>query len=138
MLTPLFRQAGKHATNMESSRIIKFRAWDIQSKEMDLDIEKWKDFSLYLSNPEMFHVMQYTGLKDKNGKEIYEGDIVTGTIEETFEDKIATGIIQIEPQFLMIDFPKQGTSIQFAMFDEDSIEVIGNIYKNPELLNLKE
>lgn len=76
-------------------------------------------------------LMQYTGLKDKNGKEIYEGDIIkyshsiVGTIIR--EVRIKYGMWGIEGM-------TKGTQIPFANLLENEYEVIGNKFENPELL----
>jgi len=83
-------------------------------------------------------LMQYTGFKDKNGKEIYEGDIV-----QPYQDVYSKGLSKIDspqvveyspPGFLPFDLPCHGGEIY--MYDTE-FEVVGNIYENPELLKGK-
>ena len=81
-------------------------------------------------NPNKFILMQYTGLKDKNGKEIYEGDIIRhdwGLNKITFEDYSFTA-----EQILTFD-GKYNCNLYLSDIGSDC-EVIGNIYENPELL----
>lgn len=116
-------------------REIKFRAWDKDSKEMRLDVtpgpfskiypnEIWTDCGFtgehgYLEDAIL---MQYTGLKDKNGEhEIYEGDKV----------KTPAGIGFIEWRngcFYICWNEKEGTTLHDT--HPDQLEVVGNIYEN--------
>jgi uncharacterized phage protein (TIGR01671 family) len=94
-------------------------------------------YEVYLHEVEL---MQYTGLKDKNGKEIYEGDIVS------FEDSdggyeyqdvvINTGIVEYGELGFYFTNRVAVEMDDFYIKDGrcDEIEVIGNIYDNPELL----
>ena len=138
-------------------REIKFRVWNKQSRE-------WADFHSYrgelfpdrevypqiwsLTNPDandFFEVCQFTCLKDMNGKEIYEGDIVRAytyfdedekELNESTVHKIIWG--DDYPAFDMEPAPlEEYNSLQnFASIqpEGEKIEVIGNIYENPELL----
>ena len=59
------------------TREIKFRAWDTRQKKMVGDFDSGFNYRWFECQHKDCHVlMQYTGLKDKNGKEIYEGDVV--------------------------------------------------------------
>ena len=74
--------------------------------------------------------MQFTGLKDKNGKEIYESDIV-----RTYGGTIFRYVEYRKNLFALIS-ASSGVEIEFPD-REGSIEVIGNIYENPELIGDK-
>ena len=128
-------------------REIKFRAWDKENKEMldvqELDYEDSYDgqpmirttkYSDYFDTEEML-LMQYTGLKDKNGKEIYEGDIVKFRFKEDreeFPDLI--GYIEYQSTFAAFRIMSNQGSFKIDITEIKFIEKIGNIYNNPELL----
>ena len=113
----------------------KFRAWDKENKEM-VEVELLGKGVLLIKdgeweNIEDFEVMQYTGLKDRNDKEIYEGDLLqhpNGTIAEIqYSDYLAA--------FVAVYVQNGNTEIDYL--DKEIINeciIVGNIYENQELL----
>lgn len=116
-----------------------YRAWDIGHKKMyepacvmfcPNEIREYRVFTAsdgeFLGNDKHFDIMQYTGLKDKNGKEIYEGDIGTDINDDMYEVRFDDGA------FVVI---RDGNVIEPLSEVESYMEVIGNIYENPELIS---
>lgn len=129
-------------------REIKFRAWDEANKKMFEDVQfiksgdegnDWICFTeklkhktegnkIIFDNPyfsQQVNLMQYTGLKDKNGKEVYEGDIITYGVSN-YVVIFHKGCFCIKLQ-----------DKDYHIFNNLTIEIIGNIHENPELLKNK-
>lgn len=142
-----------------SNRIIKFRSWNVEEKIMHNPAmpswngmhEVWQDNKpqsktqwLSTNGPaEQGILMQFTGLTDKNGREIYEGDIVLfykGYVDDTWTDTEQGRPYRIQWENASLSFravrenkyltPGCGQEGKYKW----SWEVIGNVYENPELL----
>ena len=140
---------------------LKFRAWYVLAEEMIDEIlmisfvrkeiiGKFSDGSTSVPlkfedkrNGEDVVLMQSTGLKDKNGKEIFEGDVVkryrSPFFKAKWEYQIETVIKEKASLLLGREFGKNFGTIPFDSPFAESVllEVIGNIYENPELLEEK-
>ena len=132
-------------------REIKFRAWSDRANLMFYDIVGavgenpiQPDGTGYYHSLEAMEIMQYTGLHDKNGKEIYEGDIVTHPlcvkephdVDEPCETFWGRIVFEVDRgQYFAINTKRNGYVI--VMEEAYKFEVIGTIYENPELLEVK-
>ncbi len=130
-------------------REIKFRVWNPETKKIHnmpfLEVcRSAKSGGWYYSPhtggdfPRVVldkYLMQYTGLKDKNGMKIYEGDIVKAYHYQ--REEVEMHCVRYEaPCFTLGLYWKDGSHDWYSMeqYDSFELEVIGNIYENPELL----
>ena len=129
------------------TREIKFRVWDSYDKKFlnygevdiwDLIFEEPKLIEeIYTDGManECLEFLQYTGLKDNNGKEIYEGDIVLGRfILDDVEDYIYLYLTDMERKNQSKTFLIEDISYLYTNPIPEDIEVIGNIYENKDVL----
>lgn len=126
-------------------REIKFRAWDKEHK-------RWTNYSIAITDDlprfydkhtgcwktdkegKRFILCQYTGLKDKNDREIYEGDIVRD-FGSDYVPVYTKGIyMAVNTEQLKYPEEHRQLSTQFNVIWRNGCEIIGNIYENPELL----
>nr|DAF66680.1 MAG TPA: YopX protein [Caudoviricetes sp.] len=121
-------------------RKIKFRIWDKEGNRMidgdSFTFEEYIPINYMFNDSNRFIFMQYTGLKDKNDKKVYEGDIV----RIDYGDGLLMGIMEFYDFAWCIKSKyKNYKNLYYPIFceDIDLIEVLGNIYENPELLENK-
>jgi uncharacterized phage protein (TIGR01671 family) len=120
-------------------REIKFRAWDPINRVMECNVNVnqgtpvKQGYQWFNKENTVLHseLMQYTGLNDKNGKEIYERDVIefhVGTWKTVVEFKDGMFICYVPRE-------RATVVVEEILFNvADRCEVIGNIYENPELL----
>lgn len=133
-------------------REIRFRAWDKENKFYEYDVQnatvasehEYEDFDSYF--PFKFdgrivdnHILeQYTGVKDKDGTDIFEGDIVDASVDSGFDyyshEKALIVFSEVQAGFAI----QSNDSLVLRLWNDDAMdheyEVIGNIHENPELL----
>ena len=118
-------------------REIKFRAWDKRQKIM------FGCWSLTdLCEQDGFHhtdleFMQYTGLKDKNGVEIYEKDVVSYSEHYIGDHRYSAGrgVVEFDNGSFFINESEFSPELCREEIENEHIEIIGNIYENPELVD---
>lgn len=135
--------------------IPKFRAWHnelgrmMSISDMWFNVDSLGEIGLndavmnnYITvSPDEIKLMQSTGLKDKNGKEIFEGDILTdGDVISDIKYHQTLGFYMIGKYGFSVPFG-QGVDVEyfeeFAVHVSKTFEVIGNIYENPEILEVE-
>lgn len=116
-------------------RPIKFRAFGGSKRMIPWEELQKLHISTVFQVADDYHVMQFTGLHDKNGKEIYEGDIVKmkNWSPENYQIKFIDGA------FCLAFIDKVTSLIKGYAADinyvEKDAEIIGNVYENPELIS---
>jgi uncharacterized phage protein (TIGR01671 family) len=106
---------------------IKFIAWDgIRITSSGIMFNS-STYTLEVPEGSRMKLMQYTGLKDKDGKEIYEGDILART-------SIADAIVIFEDGAFCRKKISTSTTALLSLYIDEFTVVIGNIYENPELI----
>ena len=122
---------------------LKFRAWDKLNNEMyvveQINLNRGEFESIgygitFLRGADEVILMQSTGLKDKNGKEIFEGDIVK-MAKDVYSEPTYYEVVRHRGGAYRLESKQHGCELWLRHAD---CEVVGNVYENPELLEDKE
>lgn len=117
------------------NRTIKFRFYDPDEKKMStsgMEVDFTGNLCVFMGDNEC-PLMQFTGLLDKNGKEIYEGDIVL--IKPTPRgSKGIYSVVYESPEFQLAGYDNYDP-YGFPEFSWDKLEIIGNVFEHPSLLS---
>lgn len=122
-------------------REFKFRAWDTEKQEMaTVNFIGLNDYEVGMEDeecrcwratyPYVCRLMQYTNLKDKNGKEIYEGDILKVKLDD---GEANLYVKYTNGEYRVVNEGKWEDSLYTYMYFGD-VEIVGNIYENEDLL----
>jgi len=115
------------------NRELKFRVWFseesrfLETKDGLFFKYPHNDYGEYIGDfiRDPYFVQQYTGIKDKHGREIYEGDILTGLM-----------IDWATTRTFVVSFDVEEGGYRWYQWALDSLEIIGNVFENPELLGV--
>ena len=115
-------------------RKFKFKAWSKDEKRMLINVSLLDGFPCIRENGKLVcygncEIMQCTGLKDKSGREIYEGDIIVDNSGEKYVCEWG----EPEAGFYLYQLSSART-FYFCNFEENELKIVGNIHENPELL----
>jgi len=120
-------------------REIKFRVWDKSNK-------RWEDEGVLLrarngtvasNQPELYDVQQYTGLHDKKGVEVYEGDILAPMPNDYRPEYKGVWVVDFREGTFVGNSPENREITWMPYWSENQIEVIGNVWESPALLESK-
>lgn len=123
-------------------RQIKFRCFDHESEEMIspdelLTIHNNRKLNESLVSDEVFSFMQFTGLTDKNGVEIYEGDILK-VRSLHYEKDIGLDVVCFEKGCFCLRYEYWSDGLHkwrsIENYDSSDLDVVGNVHQNPDLL----
>lgn len=123
------------------NRVIKFRAFDKSDGRMLSVVEpeeqgkrEYYPFEVQVGfshfKKEDIVLMQFTGLKDLDGNEIYEGDLMT-----YFSNSVPKQVVFMNGSFGVLTPYNDGSGSTFGSYEIDRGKIVGNIYENPDLLN---
>jgi hypothetical protein len=116
-----------------ANRLFKFRVWDNDSPQM-FDWHKIKDIGLCEFQNKYYNLMQFTGLKDKYGKEIYEGDFIKLSDDYRGHGEKPSYVFYENGKWMTQGLMHYTHKYELLGFSLSDMEVIGNIFENPELL----